>query len=308
MAVRDFFLSFLLVVISPCKAFIARRNYCFISSPFRNSVHVVPYLDFNRWISPTDTIHERQLRKFKAKLLYTGSSSSDDSNETETVMYSVQVIVGQAFLIPLAFIFAAVLRIPFDFPVLDNPDIILEGVVATIPLLAMTVSLDFLEKYSPDLQGVTKASLRSVFYLLGKSRKIFAAIMVSLLLSLAAGFGEEFLFRGVLFTQILSSLRNQSPMLPWLNAPWISGIHVDEWITIIFSSILFGAVHVITFSYATIATIAGIYFGYLQVSHDHSLSVPIIAHSLYDFVAILYAHLVVSNMTPKEQQDLLKED
>jgi len=304
----------LIVTTAPCQALIARRNGCFNPCKRRNGISAVPNLDFRNRISTFDFIHASSLHKssssssYKAHLL-ASSSSSDEAKEPLNIIYTIQVIIGQALLIPIAFIFASVLHTPtYGLEVPENNDFIVQGIVATTPLLAMAASLDSLEKYSSELQGVTRASLRSVLYLFGKSRKIFIAIFVSLLISIAAGFGEEIMFRGVLLTQVLSFLQSQSSAAPWLDVAWISGIHIDEWIAILISSILFGAVHLITFTYAAIATIAGVYFGYLEVSHDHSLAVPIVTHSLYDFVALLYAHFVVTNMTNKERQDLMKEN
>jgi len=85
-------------------------------------------------------------------------------------------------------------------------------------------------------------------------------------------------------------------------------MNTNDFIAILVSALLFGSVHAITALYAVIATFAGIYFGYLQVANDHTLVVPMIAHGLYDFLALLYAHYVVSNMSTQRQQEILEVD
>jgi membrane protease YdiL (CAAX protease family) len=87
------------------------------------------------------------------------------------------------------------------------------------------------------------------------------------LVSLAAGLGEEMLFRGVV--QGLSDR--------WFGVGY--GLAVG--------SILFGLVHFITPTYAVLATLCGVYFGVLVILTDNLL-VVIVPHALYDFIALLY--------------------
>ncbi len=89
-----------------------------------------------------------------------------------------------------------------------------------------------------------------------------------LLVSLAAGFGEELLFRGLL----QAILSDQFGPLVGLAA----------------ASVLFGLAHPITATYAAVAALIGVYLGWIWVQADHNLLVPILAHSLYDVVAIAY--------------------
>jgi membrane protease YdiL (CAAX protease family) len=87
------------------------------------------------------------------------------------------------------------------------------------------------------------------------------------LVSLLAGLGEEMLFRGVV--QGLSDR--------WFGVGY--GLAV--------ASVLFGLVHLITPTYAVLATMCGVYFGVL-VMLTENLLVVIVAHALYDFIALLY--------------------
>ena len=81
-----------------------------------------------------------------------------------------------------------------------------------------------------------------------------------LLLAGAAGVGEEALFRGVL----------QPALGPY--GLWIS-------------SLLFGVLHALTYTYFLLAALLGLYLGWLFERTDNLL-VPVIVHALYDAVAL----------------------
>lgn len=88
------------------------------------------------------------------------------------------------------------------------------------------------------------------------------------LISLAAGIGEEMLFRGLL----------QRLLVGWLGV----------WPGIALASVLFGLMHLITVTYAVLAALMGCYLSWvLMMAHDNLLSV-IIAHGVYDFLALVY--------------------
>jgi membrane protease YdiL (CAAX protease family) len=86
-------------------------------------------------------------------------------------------------------------------------------------------------------------------------------------ISVVAGLGEEMLFRGV-----------------------VQGLG-DRWFGmgygLAMASVLFGLVHLITPTYALLATLCGVYFGILVMLTDNLL-VVILPHALYDFIALLY--------------------
>jgi membrane protease YdiL (CAAX protease family) len=83
--------------------------------------------------------------------------------------------------------------------------------------------------------------------------------------ALAAGVGEELLFRGVL-----------QPAL---------AVHIPPAAAVVAIGLLFGAVHWLTPAYALLAGLVGIYLGALYAVSGNLLA-PITAHALYDFVAL----------------------
>jgi membrane protease YdiL (CAAX protease family) len=87
------------------------------------------------------------------------------------------------------------------------------------------------------------------------------------LIALAAGFGEEALFRGALQAGLGGLLSSAAG--------------------IIVASVLFGAAHMITPMYAVLAALVGLYLGGLFIWSDN-LFVVIVTHASYDFVALSY--------------------
>jgi membrane protease YdiL (CAAX protease family) len=87
------------------------------------------------------------------------------------------------------------------------------------------------------------------------------------IISLLAGLGEEMLFRGVI----------QGAIGGWLG----------DWAGVVIAAVLFGLLHLITPTYAVLATLCGLYFGLLVLLEDNLL-VAIVPHGLYDFIALLY--------------------
>ncbi len=86
-------------------------------------------------------------------------------------------------------------------------------------------------------------------------------------LSLAAGWGEELLFRGVLQTKLQQ--------------------HLGLWPAVVVASVVFGGLHAITPLYFLLATIIGFAFGWLFYYTGSLVSVSL-AHALYDFWALAY--------------------
>jgi membrane protease YdiL (CAAX protease family) len=91
------------------------------------------------------------------------------------------------------------------------------------------------------------------------------------LLSLAAGWGEEMLFRGWLQTAIVN----------WLPGP--SGIVV----AVAAASLLFGICHWLTPAYGVLAMLISAYLGVIFIA-SNSLLTPVVAHAAYDFFALVY--------------------
>jgi membrane protease YdiL (CAAX protease family) len=87
------------------------------------------------------------------------------------------------------------------------------------------------------------------------------------LLALIAGLGEELLFRGVV----------QGTLDRWLGS----------WPGLAAASLLFGLMHPFSLTYVLVAAGFGAYLGWLWTTTDNLL-VVIVAHGLYDFVALAY--------------------
>ena len=86
-----------------------------------------------------------------------------------------------------------------------------------------------------------------------------------------AGLGEEMLFRGVIQAAV---------------GGWIGG-DAGQWIALAAAAVLFALAHSITVMYLVLAGLIGLYLGGLWLATGNLL-VPIIAHGLYDFVALAY--------------------
>ncbi len=99
-------------------------------------------------------------------------------------------------------------------------------------------------------------------------------------ISLLAGLGEELLFRGVF----------QAAMVQWTgdflpHSPAFA--RVGDWMAIVGVAILFGLLHAVNVAYTVLATLMGLYLGWLWLATGN-LAVPIVAHAVYDFLALLY--------------------
>jgi membrane protease YdiL (CAAX protease family) len=92
-----------------------------------------------------------------------------------------------------------------------------------------------------------------------------------IMISFAAGFAEELLFRGVLQARF----------------------------GIVIASIIFGLVHFISPLYVIITTLMGLYIGAFYYFTE-SLLVPIQMHFIYDLGALLYLKYVVSGNSDKD--------
>jgi membrane protease YdiL (CAAX protease family) len=89
--------------------------------------------------------------------------------------------------------------------------------------------------------------------------------------ALAAGCGEELLFRGLVQAGVSSLF------------PGAVGLGVG----LAVASALFGICHWLSGTYAVLAVLAGAYFGLLLILTGNILA-PIMAHAAYDFLALVY--------------------
>jgi membrane protease YdiL (CAAX protease family) len=87
------------------------------------------------------------------------------------------------------------------------------------------------------------------------------------LVALLAGVGEELLFRGVI-----------QPLLIGWTGPAVG---------LLVASLVFGAAHALSKLYFTLATLIGLCFGWVALRYN-DLVAPMVAHSVYDFVALMY--------------------
>jgi membrane protease YdiL (CAAX protease family) len=145
------------------------------------------------------------------------------------------------------------------------------GLVATGPLL---VALVLMERFPIGplraLHEMTSDVILRMFR--GASIAQLAAVAV------AAGLGEELLFRGLVQAGL--------------------GRFFDLSVAVVAASVLFGVCHWLNTTYAVLAMLAGAYFGVCLIVTGNILT-PVVAHSAYDFLALVYlvrpASLIGSN-------------
>ncbi len=138
---------------------------------------------------------------------------------------------------------------------------VLVGLLGTVPLFMLFLSLQYL----PQKSLVTIKDLLMKTLAPSLQQRHWTDL---LLLATIAGIAEELLFRGVL--------------QPWIAASW--GLTAGLWV----SNIIFGLVHAITPMYALLVTLVGVYLSLsMTVGGDNNLLIPIVIHSLYDFLAFI---------------------
>lgn len=145
----------------------------------------------------------------------------------------------------------------------------LRGIVATLPMLAAFWMLMHVRwKSAQTLREQVGQLVSELFRKAGPAQFALIAVL--------AGVGEELLFRGVL----------QSLLVTWTGP--VAGIAM--------AAVIFGLFHALSRLYFVLATIVGIYFGWLAF-HFGDLIAPIVAHSLYDFIALVYLSRQVAPRT-----------
>jgi membrane protease YdiL (CAAX protease family) len=91
------------------------------------------------------------------------------------------------------------------------------------------------------------------------------------LVCLAAGLGEELLFRGLV----------QDGLARWLGPPFGNGVGL------LVASAVFGLAHPVSRRYVVVAAVSGLWLGGLLIVTD-TLLVPIVTHALYDLGALVF--------------------
>ena len=138
------------------------------------------------------------------------------------------------------------------------------GVVATVPLLVGLVLINRLR---------FRSLVRIRRFVAVRVLPLFEPLSLFELaaISFAAGFGEEMLFRGLMQTGIAESVGGPQGVAA----------------AVVLVSALFGVCHWLTPTYAVLASLAGVYFGVLFLLTSNLLA-PLVAHTLYDFLALVY--------------------
>jgi len=135
---------------------------------------------------------------------------------------------------------------------------VLTGLAATAPMLVVFAA--FMVTDLGPLRAIRELLDDFVGMLFGRASAWHVAVV-----SLAAGLGEELLFRGFL----QGALAHFTGVVPAL----------------VLASIAFGLAHAVTPAYVVIATGFGAYFGWLWLATDNLL-VVVVAHAVYDFVVL----------------------
>lgn len=153
------------------------------------------------------------------------------------------------------------LRVPPWAQFAWSPGAAAMGLAATVPLAA---GLVLVSRYPlGPFQRLQRETSKHIVPLFRD-----CSLMQLLAISALAGMGEEVLFRGAF----------QSVAQQWGCSPWTA---------ILLVAALFGVAHPITPFYALLAGLIGIYLGWLLLLSENLLA-PIIAHTAYDFFALVY--------------------
>lgn len=214
------------------------------------------------------------------------SPEFDDKDELFNGRTTVALVGGQSLLVAAAMGAAVIVGTPnFGFgPGIEFSVSALQlGILYAVPIGALAAALDLIEEQYPALQDVTKATQRSVLALMGGTFKPALALVIAIALGVAAGFGEEMLFRGVFQYEVASRFGTATGVAT--------------------ASIIFGLLHAVTPLYAVLATIASIYFGTIYLLTEN-LAVPIACHTFYDIGALFYAHWAVCQLSQTELKAL----
>lgn len=181
----------------------------------------------------------------------------DFHNRNTIVLWAVLFEGG---LIVLAFLGGILLGRPSLELIRPSWQACLVGIGATVPLL-------------PPVLWLSRSSWPPFKRLMHEVEETLAplfsecTVLDLALIAILAGLGEEVLFRGLIQASLATSL--------------------GPWAALAVTSVLFGLLHLVTRTYAVIATIFGAYLGWLCIATG-DLFVAVVTHSLYDFVALKY--------------------
>lgn len=141
------------------------------------------------------------------------------------------------------------------------------GSLLALPMVALVQGLQKLEL--PQIDEINQLGRDRILPLMdGLTNSELAVI------SIAAGVGEELLFRGWFQTLLTGDASQWSP--------------VSIFIGISIASVVFGLAHAVTKLYVLVVAVMGILFGIMLVATGNLL-VPIAAHAVFDFIQLRLA-------------------
>jgi uncharacterized protein len=185
--------------------------------------------------------------------------STSDRSDGFAMAVVVEGGLAMAALV-LAWLFDISLR--EQFSPMGTPLIaaIVRGMVATVPMLLVfwwlvTSKLPILRQLRDQVEWLVHEMFPT------------GSVLQFAMIATLAGVGEELLFRGALQTKL---------------AEWTSPI-----VGLLLTSFLFGLAHALSKLYFLFAIAVGAFLGWLALEY-HDLVAPMIAHALYDFVALVY--------------------
>mmetsp|Transcript_26473 Transcript_26473/g.57074 ORF Transcript_26473/g.57074 Transcript_26473/m.57074 type:complete len:309 (-) Transcript_26473:6-932(-) len=171
-------------------------------------------------------------------------TTTKESSSLQQDLRSITTLVGvQSLLLPISYFLAGFLNVAnhgLGVGFAWTSAAAIQGLKWTLPLFVIAAIMQLIEPYSKSLQEVTKATQRSVLAVMGKKRRPLFAFFVSILLGAAAGWGEEWLFRGV-FQTILSDKYSSD-------------------IALAICGVVFGLLHAVTPVYALLAGLGSVFF------------------------------------------------
>lgn len=159
---------------------------------------------------------------------------------------------------------------PFGAPLVAA---VARGIAATVPMLLIFWWL--VNSKFPWMRQLRE----QVEWLIGEMFPTGSTVQFAMI-AVLAGVGEELLFRGALQTKL------------------------GEWTTpvvgLVITSFLFGLAHAMSKLYFAFAIVVGGFLGWMAFQY-HDLVAPMVAHGLYDFVALVYLSRNAVTRGPKSE-------
>ncbi|HEX6434603.1 MAG TPA: CPBP family intramembrane glutamic endopeptidase [Gemmatimonadales bacterium] len=185
--------------------------------------------------------------------------SSEQSKSLPEPEFFHLALAGEAGLLLLAWGLARWLEVSPAAYLRLTPGAVLWGVLATAPLLLGLVWM--LKSTAAPVRGLVDLVTQQIGPLVSRCTLLQLGCLAAV-----AGISEEVLFRGVV----------QPGLTAWL--PQVGAL--------VMASVIFGLVHAASRVYALFASAMGLYLGALFLFQG-SLIPPILAHGLYDLVALV---------------------